>query len=254
MTVPAMRASNLRKHHGKTEILKGLSLDVMEGEVHALIGPSGAGKSTFLRCINQLETYQHGSIEVFGERIGERVDNAGRTHALPDRQLSVQRSHIGMVFQKFNLFSHKTVLENLIEAPQVVKKMPRAEALDLAMGLLEQVGLAQRSTAFPRELSGGQQQRIAIARALAMQPRLLLLDEPTSALDPELVRGVVEIIEKLRLQNLTMIVVTHEMSFTQKIADKVVLMEDGTIVDQGSPEYIFSQSTQPRTCMFLNSV
>ncbi|MDR1709900.1 MAG: amino acid ABC transporter ATP-binding protein, partial [Candidatus Accumulibacter sp.] len=223
---------DLYKSFGDIEVLRGFSLNVAEGEKVVIIGPSGSGKSTVLRCINHLETIQSGTILFQQKKIWTRAD------------LQDLRMNIGMVFQRFNLFPHKTALENLIEAPIMVRKMPKDEACDLAMNLLERVGLAEKRDAYPRELSGGQQQRVAIARALAMKPKIMLFDEPTSALDPELVEEVLLVMKELAREGMTMIVVTHEMDFAREVADRVIFMDHGKIVEHGAPQEIFNSPKQ----------
>jgi polar amino acid transport system ATP-binding protein len=248
-----IQAQNVRKSfHGK-EVLKGVSLEVAEGEVLCVIGPSGSGKSTFLRCINRMERIDAGVILVDGQPIGARLHN-GRLHELPDADVCRQRESIGLVFQSFNLFPHMTVLENLIEAPVGVKKVKRSEAVATGLALLERVGLSEKRDAYPRQLSGGQQQRVAIARALAMKPRVLLFDEPTSALDPEMVGEVLGVMRTLAEEQITMIVVTHEMGFAREVADTLVFMDDGQIVEHGDPRDVMRNPQNPRTKAFLDSV
>ncbi|WP_186116332.1 amino acid ABC transporter ATP-binding protein [Burkholderia gladioli] len=235
-----IRIDDLHKRFGETEVLKGVSLEVSAGEVVCLIGPSGSGKSTLLRCINGLETHQGGSIAIDGQR----VDPASPTiHAL--------RTQVGMVFQRFNLFPHRSVLENVLEGPVHVKKESRAAALERAHRLLDKVGLAHRADAYPSQLSGGQQQRVAIARALAMQPRAILFDEPTSALDPELVGEVLGVMRQLAADGMTMIVVTHEMGFAREVADRVAFLHDGRICEAGAAAEVLGNPRHPRTRDFL---
>ncbi len=250
---PMVRAIEVSKRYGDVQVLNEVSIEVGRGEVICVIGPSGSGKSTLLRCLNYLEEIEGGRIYVDGELMGCR-EVGGRLHALPERQTCRQRSAIGMVFQRFNLFPHLTALENVIEAPMVVKKIARREAADRAMALLERVGLADKARAYPNMLSGGQQQRVAIARALAMDPKLMLFDEPTSALDPELVGEVLAVMRELVRTGMTMIVVTHEMAFAREVADRVLFMEGGVIVEQGTPGEIFNRPTQDRTRLFLSRV
>ncbi len=249
-TKPMVRARNVHKSFGPLEVLKGIDLEVATGEVVTMLGPSGSGKSTFLRCINRLEAIDRGSIFVDGEQIGYEL-RQGKLCELPKRAIARQRSKIGMVFQQFNLYPHMTALENIIEAPIVVHKRNRKEATDHAMTLLEQVGLPHKATAYPRQLSGGQQQRIAIARALAIKPKLLLFDEPTSALDPELVGEVLATIRNLAHHGLTMIVVTHEIGFARDVADRAVFMDGGTVIESGAPKDVLGNPQHPRTRVFL---
>jgi polar amino acid transport system ATP-binding protein len=248
---PLVRARNVHKAFGPLEVLKGIDVDVAPGEVVVILGPSGSGKSTFLRCINHLETIDQGSIEVDGEQIGYRLNN-GRLDQLSNREIARQRRKIGMVFQQFNLYPHMTALENVIEAPVGVHGQSRSEAIRYARELLIRVGLEQKIDAYPRQLSGGQQQRVAIARALAIRPKLMLFDEPTSALDPELVGEVLATMRDLADQGLTMIVVTHEISFAREAADRVVFMDDGNVIESGSPDEVLSNPSHPRTRSFLS--
>ncbi|WP_033332065.1 MULTISPECIES: amino acid ABC transporter ATP-binding protein [Actinomadura] len=248
-----VRARNVRKKFGHLEVLKGVDLDVSPGEVVVVLGPSGSGKSTFLRCVNHLETIDGGSVHVDGELIGFTAAG-GRVRHLRKRAITRQRREIGMVFQQFNLFPHLTVLQNVIEAPTGVRGEPRAEARARAGELLAKVGLADKSGSYPRHLSGGQQQRVAIARALAMRPKLMLFDEPTSALDPELVGDVLDTMKTLAEEGLTMIVVTHEIGFAREVADRVVFMDGGVIVESGRPSDILDNPTNERTKAFLSKV
>ena len=247
---PLVRARNVHKAFGHLEVLKGIDLDVMPGEVVVMLGPSGSGKSTFLRCINHLETMDRGSIEIGGEQIGYEL-RGDRLETLSARATARQRGRIGMVFQQFNLYPHMNVLQNIIEAPVWVHGQSKAEATDYATELLRRVGLADKATSYPRQLSGGQQQRVAIARALAIKPQLILFDEPTSALDPELVGEVLGTMRDLAGQGLTMIVVTHEIGFAREAADRVVFMDGGQIVEQGRPEDVIGNPAQERTRAFL---
>ncbi len=233
---------DIHKSFGPVQVLKGFSLSLAEGEKVVIIGPSGSGKSTVLRCLNQLESIHSGRIMFDGSPVDQKTD------------LCALRTQIGMVFQRFNLFPHKTVLENIIEAPLIVKKMLRAEAEASGLKLLEKVGLSDKKSAFPRELSGGQQQRVAIARALAMSPRILLFDEPTSALDPELVGEVLLTMRELADEGMTMVVVTHEMAFAREVADRVIFMDHGTIIEEGPPEMLFENPAQERTQAFLKRI
>ncbi|NIY62258.1 arginine ABC transporter ATP-binding protein [Streptomyces malaysiensis] len=223
------------------------------GQVLCLIGPSGSGKSTFLRCLNHLERIDGGLLRVAGEMVGYR-EHKGRLHELRHHEIAQRRADIGMVFQSFNLFLHMTVLENIIEAPMSVRKVKRADAEDTARRLLEKVGLAGREGAYPRMLSGGQQQRVAIARALAMRPKIMLFDEPTSALDPELVGEVLSVMKELAAEGMTMVVVTHELGFAREVADTVVFMDDGYIVEQGAPAELFANPQTDRCRDFLGKV
>ncbi|GAA1043627.1 MULTISPECIES: amino acid ABC transporter ATP-binding protein [Streptomyces] len=244
---------SVHKSFGPLDVLKGIDLQVRTGEVTVVLGPSGSGKSTLLRTINHLEKADRGEITVDGAPIGYR--RAGdRLHELPEREVLRRRTKIGFVFQNFNLFPHLTVLDNVIEAPVSALKRPRKEAEEEARRLLARVGLADKSAAYPRQLSGGQQQRVAIARALALKPRLLLFDEPTSALDPELVGEVLDVIRDLAARGTTMIVVTHEIAFAREVADTVVFMADGRIVEQGPPAAVLDAPREERTRAFLAKV
>ena len=245
---------NLSKSFGGGPlVLDGIDLTVERGELVCLIGPSGSGKSTLLRCINLLEEADSGLVTVSGVLMGRRIDG-DRVRALRPRDYREQQSRIGMIFQQFNLFPHLTVLENVTEAPRSVRGMSREQAQERARELIDMVGLAGREGAYPRQLSGGQQQRIAIARALAMDPDVLLCDEPTSALDPELVGEVLGVLRRLAATGMTMVVVTHEMAFAREVADRVVFMDAGKIVEQGTPEQIFSDPQEERTRHFLRRV
>ena len=248
-----VRAQNVRKWFGENEVLKGVSLEVERGQVLCIIGPSGSGKSTFLRCINQLESYESGRIFVGEDLIGYR-EAAGKLVPLGTRQVVAQRRRIGMVFQQFNLFWHMTVLQNVMEAPvQVLGESPTL-ARERALVLLERVGLASKANAYPMKLSGGQQQRAAIARALAMNPDLMLFDEPTSALDPETTGEVLAVISELAASGMTMIIVTHEMGFARQVADRVVLMEDGTIRYEAPPTEFFGEQATARVKAFISTI
>ncbi len=247
---PLVHAVNVTKSFHGNEVLKGIDLDVHSGEVVCLLGPSGSGKTTFLRCINQLETINGGRIWVDGELMGY-ADKHGALHRLNDKAIAHQRREIGMVFQRFNLFPHMTALENVIEAPCQVKHESKHSARERAIVLLDRVGLSDRKDHFPAQLSGGQQQRVAIARALAMQPKLMLFDEPTSALDPELVDEVLKVMRELAKEGMTMIVVTHEMGFARDVADRVVFMAEGVVVEQGVPRQVLDNPQQDRTKQFL---
>ncbi|MEY4639319.1 MAG: hypothetical protein RLY13_317 [Actinomycetota bacterium] len=246
-------ARSVRKNFGSNEVLKGITLQVEKGQVLCLLGPSGSGKSTFLRCINHLETINGGRLYVDGELMGFR-EKGETIHEMKPNAISLQRSEIGMVFQKFNLFPHLTALENVIEAPVGVKKISKATATEKAMELLKSVGLSDKAGHYPSQLSGGQQQRVAIARALAMEPKLMLFDEPTSALDPELVGDVLDVMRKLAKSGMTMIVVTHEIGFAREVADRVVFMDAGVVVEDGTPTQVIDKPQNARTKAFINSV
>ncbi len=234
---------NLTKSFGKNKVLCGITTNILEGEVVCIIGPSGSGKSTFLRCINRLESATSGEIIVEDFCINDKKININKV-----------RENIGMVFQHFNLFANMNVLDNLMLAPVDLKKASKAEAKEIAMGLLETVGLSDKADSFPSQLSGGQKQRVAIARALAMKPDIMLFDEPTSALDPEMVGEVLAVMKQLAKGGMTMVVVTHEMGFAREVADRVLFMDDGVILEDGTPEEIFSNPKHPRTIDFLNKV
>ena len=249
--IPLVHAVNVHKAFHGNEVLKGIDMDVHQGQVVCLLGPSGSGKTTFLRCINQLESIDGGRIWVDGDLMGYR-DVGGRLHHLTDKQVAAQRREIGMVFQRFNLFPHMTTLANVMEAPIQVKGERKAEVRERAVQLLDRVGLAEKADAYPSQLSGGQQQRVAIARALAMQPKLMLFDEPTSALDPELVGEVLTVMRELAASGMTMIVVTHEMAFAREVADYVVFMDAGVVVEQGPPRAVIGNPRHERTQAFLS--
>ncbi len=238
-----IHVTNLKKNFGKLEVLKDISMDVSEGEVVVLLGPSGSGKSTFLRCLNQLETATAGQILVDGHDVTDKHTDINKV-----------RQNIGMVFQHFNLFNHLTVMDNMTLAPVHLKVMTKDEARKKAMELLTRVGLADKAEAFPSQLSGGQKQRVAIARALAMKPDIMLFDEPTSALDPEMVGEVLAVMKELAKEGMTMVVVTHEIGFAREVADRVVFMEGGYIVEQGTPEEVLANPKEPRTIDFLSKV
>ncbi|MFN2562537.1 MAG: amino acid ABC transporter ATP-binding protein [Jatrophihabitans sp.] len=246
-------AESVRKSFGGVEVLRGIDLTVEAGQVLCVIGPSGSGKSTLIRCINHLEKIDGGRLLVDGHLVGyRRVGN--KLHEMRESEIAKRREDVGMVFQQFNLFPHMTVLQNLYEAPTRVKKVPIAQAITRARELLHQVGLADREHAYPAELSGGQQQRVAIARALAMQPKLMLFDEPTSALDPELVGEVLDVMKQLAANGMTMVVVTHEMGFAREVADKLVFMDAGVVVEEGDPREVLSNPKHERTKSFLSKV
>jgi polar amino acid transport system ATP-binding protein len=245
--------TDVRKSFGATEVLKGVSLTVPPGGVAVIVGPSGSGKSTLLRTINHLEKVDAGYITIDGELVGYRLRH-NKLHELREKDILKQRTDIGMVFQNFNLFPHLTALENVTEAPVVAQGRTKEEARKRALELLDRVGLKDRAGAYPRQLSGGQQQRVAIARALALNPKILLFDEPTSALDPELVNEVLDVIRELATSGTTLIIVTHEMGFARDVADTVVFMDEGQIIEQGSPQEIFTNPREPRTRSFFSKV
>ena len=248
-----VRIRGLRKRFGAKEVLCGIDMDVLPGSVMCIIGPSGSGKSTLLSCINHLERIDGGRMWVGGELVGYR-ERAGKLYELPERKISVMRARIGMVFQHFNLFPHMTVLQNIVEAPVRVRRVPAGQARAKAVSLLDRVGLADKAAAFPSQLSGGQQQRVAIARALAMEPQLMLFDEPTSALDPELVGEVLAVMRDLAASGMTMMVVTHELAFAREVGDDLVFMADGLIVERGPPRTLLANPQEPRTREFLSRV
>lgn len=250
---PMIRAEGVRKNFGGLQVLQGIDLVVRPGEVMCLVGPSGSGKTTFLRCVNHLEKISGGRLFVDGVLVGYHERN-GRLHELHPREAARQRRDIGMVFQHFNLFPHMTVLQNVIEAPTRVKGRSKSEATSLAHDLLARVGLADKARNYPVQLSGGQQQRVAIARALAMQPKLMLFDEPTSALDPELVGEVLEAMKQLAADGMTMVVVTHEMGFAREVADQLVFMDGGVVVEAGAPREVLQNPQHERTKAFLSKV
>ena len=253
MSEPLVRAEEVRKSFGPVEVLQGISLEVEAGEVLCIIGPSGSGKSTFIRCINHLEKIDGGRLLVGGHLVGyRRVGN--KLHEMRESEVAKRREDVGMVFQHFNLFPHMTVLQNLTEAPIRVRKVPKAKAIEEARALLKQVGLADKEKAYPAQLSGGQQQRVAIARALAMKPKLMLFDEPTSALDPELVGEVLDVMKALANEGMTMVVVTHEMGFAREVADKLVFMDSGVVVEAGKPREVLANPQHERTKAFLSKV
>jgi polar amino acid transport system ATP-binding protein len=253
MSAPLVAIRDVRKRFGSFEALKGVSLDVPAGQVLCLIGASGSGKTTLLRCVNQLAEIDSGGIWLDGELLGLRA-TGGRLHRLSEAQIARQRLSTGMVFQRFNLFAHMTALQNIIEGPVQVQGRRPAEAADEAMDLLRRVGLADKAASYPSELSGGQQQRVAIARALAMRPKLMLFDEPTSALDPELVGEVLAVMRELAGSGMTMMVVTHELGFAREVADRVVYMDAGAIVESGPPDAVLGAPRETRTRAFLSAV
>lgn len=251
---PTLVVDDIHKSFGGLEVLKGVSLSADEGDVIALIGASGSGKSTFLRCINLLETPDSGTITVAGETIRVGRDRDGRAIAADRRQVDRIRTHLGMVFQSFNLWTHMTILENVIEAPVHVLKRPKADAAALALSLLEKVGIADKAGHYPAHLSGGQQQRAAIARALAMEPDVLLFDEPTSALDPELVGEVLQVMRALAAEGRTMVVVTHEMGFAREVASEVMFLHKGRVEERGPPAELFGDPKSERCRQFLSAM
>jgi polar amino acid transport system ATP-binding protein len=253
VTEPLVRAVGVRKTFGRHEVLTGIDLTVQQGEVLCLLGPSGSGKSTFLRCINHLEKVTGGELYVDGELVGYRREGT-KLYELREREIARKRAEIGMVFQRFNLFPHRTALENVVEGPVVVRGEPRSAAAERGRELLARVGLADKANAYPAQLSGGQQQRVAIARALAMRPKLMLFDEPTSALDPELVGEVLAVMRELANDGMTMIVVTHELGFAREAADQVAFLCDGVVVESGPPGQVLGSPREARTRQFLEAV
>jgi polar amino acid transport system ATP-binding protein len=253
MSEPMLRSEGVHKRFGRLEVLKGISLEVQPKEVMCLLGPSGSGKSTFLRCINHLENIDAGRLWVDGDLVGYR-ESGGKLHELRDKEVAQKRTQIGMVFQRFNLFPHMTALENVIEAPIRVKGIRKEAATATACETLDRVGLGDKVGVYPSQLSGGQQQRVAIARALAMEPKLMLFDEPTSALDPELVGDVLDVMRGLARDGMTMVVVTHEIGFAREVGDTVVFMDDGAVVETGSPGAVFDSPQHERTRAFLSKV
>ena len=252
-TANVVEVTDIHKFFGRNEVLKGVSMTVKQREVVVVCGPSGSGKTTFIRCVNHLEKIQSGSIKVNGHLIGYREVN-GKLVSDKERNIAEQRREIGMVFQRFNLFPHKTALGNIIEAPIQVRGTPDDEAIEMGRKLLTRVGLAHKEDAYPAQLSGGQQQRVAIARALAMRPAVMLFDEPTSALDPEMIGEVLEVMKELAREGMTMIVVSHEMGFAREVADRVVMMDEGLIIEEATPEVFFTNPQQERTKSFLSKI
>jgi len=248
-----IRCEDVHKRFGRLEVLRGVSLDIEKGEVVVIAGPSGSGKSTLLRCINHLERVDKGRIYVDGQPVGYR-EVKGKFVEKSEREVARMRASIGMVFQRFNLFPHLTVLSNVIDAPIHVRKLKRSEALEAGRAMLRKVGLGDKLDSYPAQLSGGQQQRVAIARALAMEPKVMLFDEPTSALDPELVGEVLEVMKSLARDGMTMIVVTHEMGFAREVADRVMLMDEGVIIEEGPPAQFFNNPRNERTKLFLSKI
>ena len=253
MSDAMVKAEGVHKRFGRLEVLKGIDLEVKRGEVMCMLGPSGSGKSTFLRCINHLEEINAGRLSVDGELVGYRESN-GKLYELRENEVARKRSEIGMVFQQFNLFPHMTALENVALALIQVKGVPRSDARSRGQQLLQRVGLGDKLDTYPVALSGGQQQRVAIARALAMEPKLMLFDEPTSALDPELVGDVLDAMRQLARDGMTMIVVTHEMGFAREVADQVVFMDEGVVVESGAPAAVLGSPRHERTRAFLSKV
>jgi len=253
MSQSILRCEQVWKRFGKTEVLKGIDLEVGRGEVFVVVGPSGSGKSTLLRCVNHLEVIDKGRIYIDGELLGYREVN-GALKEQDERSTARMRASIGLVFQQFNLFPHLSALGNVVEAPVQVKKVSKAEAVKAGKEFLTKVGLGDKLDAFPSQLSGGQQQRVAIARALAMQPKLMLFDEPTSALDPELVGEVLDVMKNLAAEGMTMVVVTHEMGFAREVADRVVFMDEGRVVESASPAAFFQNPREQRTRTFLSKI
>jgi polar amino acid transport system ATP-binding protein len=250
---PMVKAEQVCKSFGALHVLKGITLEVGKGQVLVIVGPSGSGKSTFLRCVNHLEQVNAGRLYVDGDLIGYR-DRGTKLYEMSPRDAAKQRRDIGMVFQHFNLFPHRTALENIIEAPVHVKRVKKDDAVTRGKDLLDQVGLAEKADAYPAQLSGGQQQRVAIARALAMDPKLMLFDEPTSALDPELVGEVLAVMKKLATEGMTMVVVTHEMGFAREVANQLVFMDGGVVVESGPPREVLAHPQHERTKAFLSKV
>jgi len=248
-----VEATDVHKHFGRLHVLKGVTMTVRRTEVVVVIGASGSGKTTFLRCINHLERIQEGRISVNGHLIGYREEN-GKLVEDKERSIAAQRSEIGMVFQRFNLFPHLTALENIMEAPVQVRGVNEDAAREVGLKLLERVGLEAKVDTYPGQLSGGQQQRVAIARALAMKPALILFDEPTSALDPEMIGEVLDVMKELAVEGMTMIVVSHEMGFAREVGDRVVMMDEGVIIEEGSPAELFDSPREERTKAFLSKI
>ena len=240
---PIILTENVEKWYGDFQALKGISTEIREREVVVILGPSGSGKSTFIRTLNRLESHDAGRIIIDGIELNDNLGN-----------LEKIRSDVGMVFQQFNLFPHLSVMRNITLAPQKVRHMPRREAEELAMSLLERVGIPEQADKFPTQLSGGQQQRVAIARALAMQPKIMLFDEPTSALDPEMIKEVLDVMTELALSGMTMVVVTHEMGFARGVADRFLFFDEGSIVEEGTPEHFFTNPQEDRTKLFLSQI
>ena len=247
---PMVEAEGVHKSFGSTEVLRGIDMVVQPGEVACIIGPSGSGKSTFLRCVNHLERINAGTMRVDGELVGYR-EAGGKLHELRESEIARQRRGIGMVFQRFQLFPHMTAAQNVMEGPRTVRRIPKAKCREQASALLERVGLGDKQNSYPMQLSGGQQQRVAIARALAMEPRLMLFDEPTSALDPETIGEVLNVMKALAEEGMTMVVVTHEMTFARRVGDWIAVFDAGRIVEQGPPAQVFDAPATERTRDFL---
>ena len=247
---PVIEVKGLCKNFGENYVLNGIDIDINKGDVVAVIGPSGCGKSTFLRCLNLLEQPNDGEILFEGEYIYNALDKKGKK----DKEINLYRQKIGMVFQHFNVFPHMTVLQNITLSPMLIKKISKEEAEEKAMKLLESVGLVDKANAYPKTLSGGQKQRLAIVRALAMEPKVMLFDEPTSALDPEMVKGVLEVIKGVAQSGMTVVIVTHEMGFAKEISDRVLFMDEGLIIESGTPKEIFENPKHERTKEFLSKV
>ena len=250
---PMVKAEEVHKYFGRLEVLRGITLEVQPKEVMVMLGPSGSGKSTFLRCINHLEKVDAGRLSVDGELVGYR-ERGDKIYELRESEVCRKRAEIGMVFQRFNLFPHMTALENVLEAPNKVKKLGKKDCVENGKTLLERVGLGDKMNAYPAQLSGGQQQRVAIARALAMEPKLMLFDEPTSALDPELVGEVLDVMRGLAERGMTMVVVTHEIGFAREVADTLVFMDGGVVVESGNPREVIANPQHERTKTFLSKV
>ena len=253
LATPALEIRNLHKRYGELEVLKGISLTARDGDVISILGSSGSGKSTLLRCINLLENPHEGQILVAGEELKLKKAKSGELVAADGKQINRMRSELGFVFQNFNLWPHMTILDNIIEAPRRVLGQSKAEAIEVAEALLAKVGIAEKRHAYPSELSGGQQQRAAIARTLAMQPKVILFDEPTSALDPEMVQEVLSVIRALAEEGRTMLLVTHEMGFARQVSTEVVFLHQGLIEEQGSPEQVFDNPVSARCKQFMSS-
>lgn len=253
LATPALEIRNLHKRYGELEVLKGISLTARDGDVISILGSSGSGKSTLLRCINLLENPHEGQILVAGEELKLKKAKSGKLVAADGKQINRMRSELGFVFQNFNLWPHMTILDNIIEAPRRVLGQSKAEAIEVAEALLAKVGIADKRHAYPSELSGGQQQRAAIARTLAMQPKVILFDEPTSALDPEMVQEVLSVIRALAEEGRTMLMVTHEMGFARQVSSEVVFLHQGLIEEQGSPDQVFDNPVSARCKQFMSS-
>ena len=252
--VPVLEAVEVHRRYGPTAVLRGVSFSIGRGEVKAILGPSGSGKSTLLRCLALLEPLDGGEVRIEGQLVGARDAGNGRRERLGESEVARQRSDVGMVFQRFNLFPHMTALGNVMIGLTEVRKVGKAEARSIAESMLERVGLGHRRGFYPAELSGGQQQRVAIARALVMKPKVMLFDEPTSALDPELVGEVLRVMEELAREGMTMVVVTHEIGFARGVANRVLMMDEGEVIEDAPPDELFDRPQQPRTQRFLEAV